>query len=251
MEKLSNKFFTLNFFTLKFSYLCHNFSETTMEEIELEVANLDYPQRHGEAFNLILKQKNGSRFIPVVIGVYEAKTIIMEVNKIKVKRPLVHDVLLELCHQLHSEIQKILIYGFQSGIYYVKIMMMYNGELISLDSRVSDAVVLALKSNIPIFINQDVFMQASYEAKEEEDEEMESDLLFDEEDEEGEDVFEVHELNTEYILSRLENNDIGNLLEQLTVEELKNLIKAALDAEAYEAAAKLDEELNRRPDYGK
>ena len=45
-----------------------------MEEIELELANLDFAQQNGEAFNLMLKQKNGNRFLPVVIGVYEAKT---------------------------------------------------------------------------------------------------------------------------------------------------------------------------------
>ena len=52
-----------------------------MEEIELELANLDFAQQNGEAFNLMLKQKNGNRFLPVVIGVYEAKTIILQVNK--------------------------------------------------------------------------------------------------------------------------------------------------------------------------
>ncbi len=216
-----------------------------MEEIELELANLDFAQQNGEAFNLMLKQKNGNRFLPVVIGVYEAKTIILQVNKIKVKRPLVHDIFLQLCDHLHAKVQKVLIKGYKNGIYYVQIQLLHQGEMICLDSRLSDAVVIALKNDIPIFVTAEVFFHASYELSENEGD---NDDFYEYEEEEEELRFPI---DPAYLFDSKDKSQIIKILSQFSEKQLKELLQLALDKEAYEAAAQIDEELTRRSAYGK
>ena len=213
-----------------------------MKEVELEVADLHCPQIQGDAFNLVLKEKNGNRFVPILIGLNEAKSIILEVNQIKLKRPFAHDLVHQLCEKNDCSVQKVVINHFHEGIYYVHIYILRRGELILLDSRVSDAVVIALKSNAPIFMAEVVFNQTSYDHYDE--------LTPD---------FDFSELVAKNNMSRSYNDaswgDVGmsahKPLKECTLSELKALLAEAVDEENYEFAAEIDAELNRRPDYGK
>lgn len=238
-----------------------------MKEIELEVENLDFPQRHGEAFNLMLKEKNGTRYIPIVIGVYEAKNIILEVNKIKIKRPLAHDLFIQLCEQLNAEVKKILIVGYKSGIYYVQIQFTHQGEAHHIDSRVSDAVIIALKKNIPIFVTEEVFNEASYDVGDLSDAPIpnafnkvdisafdtddDANETYNEEDAcvvEGEVAFIIPN-DAEIVLQQIVADEDPELVKQFTLDELKILLEKALESEIYEAAAKIDDEINRRENH--
>ena len=214
-----------------------------MEEIELEVAALA-PQTHGEAFNLILKEKNGERFLPVIIGLPEGRLIVIEQNRIAMKRPFAHDLLLQLCEKTDCVIEKVLIDGYRDGIYYVHIHLLRGGELLKLDSRVSDAVVLALKAGAPICTLPSIFVAAGYTKDgpigaprhhyaDPDDEEVMLEPAVDEEDDDASLLSEV----TDFSL--------------YTVEELTELLRRAVDTENYEAAALIDAELNKRPDYAK
>ena len=213
-----------------------------MEEIELEVANLA-PQTQGEAFNLILKEKNGDRFLPVIIGLPEGRLIVIEQNRIALKRPFTHDLLIQLCEK--TDIEKVVIDGYKDGIFYVHIHVLRNGELQLLDSRVSDAVVIALKVGAPIFAQSSIITAAGYTKEgrianptrhaydDSEDDEMDFEPMDDEEDS-----------------KRLHFSE-GMDLSIYTVEELNELLRQAVETENYEAAAMIDAELNTRPDYAK
>ncbi len=215
-----------------------------MEEIELEVANLA-PQTQGEAFNLILKEKNGDRFLPVIIGLPEGRLIVIEQNRIALKRPFAHDLLIQLCEKTDSVIEKVVIDGYKDGIFYVHIHVLRNGELQLLDSRVSDAVVIALKVGAPIFAQSSIITAAGYTKEgrianptrhaydDSEDDEMDFEPMDDEEDS-----------------KRLHFSE-GMDLSIYTVEELNELLRQAVETENYEAAAMIDAELNKRPDYAK
>ena len=214
-----------------------------MEEIELEVAALA-PQTHGEAFNLILKEKDGERFLPVIIGLPEGRLIVIEQNHIAMKRPFAHDLLPQLCEKTDCLIEKVLIDDYRDGIFYVHIHLLRNGEVLKLDSRVSDAVVLALKSGAPICALSSIFAVAGYTKDgpigephrhyaDPDDDEVMLEPAADEEDDENVRLSEV----TDFSL--------------YTVEELTELLRRAVETENYEAAALIDAELNKRPDYAK
>ena len=215
-----------------------------MEEIELEVANLA-PQTQGEAFNLILKEKYGERFLPVIIGIPEGRLIVIEQNHIALKRPFAHDLLVQLCEKTGSIIEKVVIDDYKDGIFYVHIHILRNGELLLLDSRVSDAVVFALKVGAPIFALSSIITAAGYTKEgrigtptrhtfdDSDDDEVDFDPVDDEEAAENIRLSEV----TDFSL--------------YTVAELNELLRRAIETENYEAAALIDAELNKRPDYAK
>lgn len=215
-----------------------------MEEIELELTDLS-PQTHGEAYSLILKEKDGSRFLPVIIGLPEGRLIVIEQNHIAMKRPFAHDLLLQLCEKTDCTIEKVVIDGYRDGIYYVHIHLLRDGEVLKLDSRVSDAVVLALKAGAPIFTIPSIFVSAGFTKDgpigqlshrpydDSDDDEVMLEPALDEEDDENALLSEV----TDFSL--------------YTVEELTELLRRAVDTENYEAAALIDAELNKRPDYAK
>lgn len=225
-----------------------------MEDIELEVSNLNYPRAQGDAFNLILKAKNRDRFVPVLIGLNEAKSIIMEVNHIKMKRPFAHDVMLQLCQRLNCSIQKVLIDDFHEGIFYVHIFVHTGSDVVTLDARVSDAVVIALKSDTPIFMTEAVFNRASYEINRLTDQGIISDELakmyehFAESDDD-EDDFDDEEDVLEDHLSELDA--VTEDLRLLSSEILQKMLDDALAQENYELAAEIDAEINRRNSNGK
>lgn len=204
-------------------------------DIELVVGNPDAPQPQGEAFNLILKEKNGDRFLPVVIGISEGKAIIMEVNKIPFGRPIAHDLLIQLCEKTGLKVTKILIYDFLEGVYFVHVYIDENGFPIRLDARISDAVIIALKKKIPIYIDSRVFENNCYTEQGKQHPRTISDEIRNFWDTNDDD----------------DSDDLPSDLKRATTEQLKEMLKSALDDEQYELAAEIDAELNTRPDYGK
>lgn len=243
-----------------------------MEEIELEVSILDYPSKQGETFNLVLREKGGNRFVPVLIGLSEAKHIIMEVNHIKIKRPFAHDVLLQLAARMNCKVEKVLIDDYHEGIFYVHIYMIGDGGSFTLDARVSDAVVIALKSGAPIMMTLSVFNKASYdisqladgsfaEKKNEsqniivineddyhEDEDDDDDEYEDDEDDEDDGI----DIRGMFIKkSSSEKNEMQRDIRYWTMEDLQQSLEDAIADEDYERAAEIDEEIKRRNQYGR
>lgn len=212
-----------------------------MEEIELEVANLA-PQTQGEAFNLILKEKNGDRFLPVIIGLPEGRLIVIEQNRIALKRPFAHDVLIQLCEKTDSVIEKVVIDDYKDGIFYVHIHILRNGELLLLDSRVSDAVVIALKVGTPIFALASIITAAGYTK--------DGRIANPTRHAYGDDEIDFEPVEDEDDRKKLHFSE-GMDLSIYTIDELNELLRQAIETENYEAAAMIDAELNKRPDYAK
>ena len=207
-----------------------------MEDIELEVANIHYPRAQNDAFNLVLKDKASERLLTVLIGLNEAKCIIMEVNHIKMKRPFVYDVLLQLCHRMNFHIQIVLIVDFREGIFYVHIFIHTGQDIVKLDSRLSDAVVLALKSDAPIFITPAVFNNVSFDMQQMDEEEDAQEFLYAQDSSDNEqDEPSQQELD----------------LSSVSDEQLQELLDDALATEDYERAAEIDAELNKRNEHGR
>lgn len=206
--------------------------------IELVVSDIRNAQPPSEAYALILKEKEGERQLPILIGMSEARAIVLEMNKMRPKRPTPHDLFLQLSEQCKVYPGYVLIHKFEEGVFYADIhFRKENGEVFTIDSRTSDAVVIALKTHIPIYILEEVIdvylsdtenlVDISDEQAEEDDEELADELEMDLSD---------------------ENYDkyISTKLEEMSLEELQNLLDGAVECEDFEMASKIHEEIERR-----
>ncbi|MBR4536901.1 MAG: bifunctional nuclease family protein [Bacteroidales bacterium] len=203
--------------------------------IEFTVSDIRNAQAPSEAYALILKEKEGERLLPILIGMNEARSIVLEMNKMKPKRPTPHDLFLRLSEVCKVYAGYVVIHKFEEGVFYADIhFRRENGEVFTIDSRTSDAVVLALKCSIPIYVEEEVL--EAYFSDEDSLEVLSSDL---EEEQEADDL--------EMDLSD-ENYDkyISTKLEEMSLDELQNLLDGAVECEDFEMASKIHDEIERR-----
>jgi uncharacterized protein len=109
---------------------------------------------------IILKEVEGERSFPIVIGIYEATSIDRRVKGMPSQRPLTHDLITSVVDQMGGEIQDIVINELQEHTYFAKLRIRQEGELIEVDCRPSDAVALAVTARVPIYVNEEVLGEA-------------------------------------------------------------------------------------------
>src|SRR5580700_7342019 len=109
---------------------------------------------------IILKEVDGDRSFPIVIGIFEATSIDRRVRGAPSQRPLTHDLVTAVVDLLGGEIQDIVISDLQEHTYFAKLRIRKDGELIEVDCRPSDAVALAVTARVPIYVNEDVLGEA-------------------------------------------------------------------------------------------
>jgi bifunctional DNase/RNase len=105
---------------------------------------------------IMLREIDGSRSFPIVIGIFEATSIDRRVKRIASPRPLTHDLLNNVIEHMGGEIQDIVISDLREHTYYAKLRVRHEGELIEVDCRPSDAIALAVAARVPIYVNEDV-----------------------------------------------------------------------------------------------
>jgi bifunctional DNase/RNase len=114
-------------------------------------------EKRGEQL-IILKEKDGeNRVLPIIIGPYEAEAIRMKVKGITPPRPLTHDLLGSTIKELGAKLEGIIIDKLSEGIFFAKLKIVTReGEEVKIDARPSDAIALALRANVPIFVDEEV-----------------------------------------------------------------------------------------------
>lgn len=132
--------------------------------IELEVASLGLDKASNTPV-VILREVGGDRLLPIWIGPGEASAIAMELAGIKFSRPLTHDLLNTVVRSLGSELVRVLITRVVDNTYYASLMLQRNGETITIDSRPSDSVALALRASAPIFADVDLLDRTTVEVE--------------------------------------------------------------------------------------
>ena len=105
---------------------------------------------------VVLKDVNGSAILPIWVGVYEANAIALEIEKVTTPRPMTHDLLKNLLLELETHVQKVVVSELRDDTFYALIWLERNGEMMSIDSRPSDALALALRVDCPIFVEDEV-----------------------------------------------------------------------------------------------
>ena len=109
---------------------------------------------------VLLKDPQSEALLPIWVGLYEANAIAMEVEKPQTPRPMTHDLLKNLIHGLNAQVQRIVVTELKDDTFYAVIWMEQDGEIVALDARPSDALALALRTDCPIFVDEDVLRAA-------------------------------------------------------------------------------------------
>ena len=110
-----------------------------------------------------LREVDGGRTFPIVIGLFEASSIARRIQGVKIQRPMTHDLILAVIDELGGDLQDIFISELKEHTYYAKLRVRKDGEIVQVDCRPSDAIALAVTAKVPIFVNESVLKELSDE----------------------------------------------------------------------------------------
>jgi len=109
---------------------------------------------------VILRDTSGNSILPIWVGVYEANAIALEIEKVTTPRPMTHDLIKNLLTGCEATVHKVVVSELKDETFYAVIWLEQNGELISVDSRPSDALALALRLDCPIYVEEQVLQNS-------------------------------------------------------------------------------------------
>lgn len=134
-------------------------SATGAHEVEVKIRGLMVDPATNAPI-VILKDISSDTVVPIWVGLYEANAIALEVEKATPPRPMTHDLLKNLIYGLNAEVQRVVVTELRDDTFYAVIWMEREGQTITIDARPSDAIALALRSDCPIFVSEDVLRVA-------------------------------------------------------------------------------------------
>jgi bifunctional DNase/RNase len=105
---------------------------------------------------VILKDVNGPGVLPIWVGIYEANAIALEIEKVATPRPMTHDLIKNVLMGLEARVRRVVVSDLRDDTFFAVIWLERNGQVISIDSRPSDALALALRVDCPIYVEEDV-----------------------------------------------------------------------------------------------
>jgi bifunctional DNase/RNase len=196
-----------------------------VEKIECEILGLSSSPSTGGTYALLLKEVYGERRLPIIIGQFEAQAIALEIEGIKPPRPLTHDLLRNTIEHLGAAVQEIFISDLRNNTFFAKIIFEVSAMTSELDSRPSDAIALALRTQSPIYVAESVMTEASFEPS-----------LESEETQDAADLSEGGKEKGEKEIPKTKEAKIAALQTQL---------REALEVEEYERAAILRDEIKK------
>jgi bifunctional DNase/RNase len=207
-----------------------------LKKIPLEILGLSSSQSQSGSFALILGEKHGNRRLPIIIGMFEAQSIAIQIEKISPNRPLTHDLFKAFAEHVHVTIIEVVISDLKEGVFYSRIVCSDGATTFEIDARPSDAIAIGLRFGVPIFTVESVLSEAGIilseldEAAEDEDED-DTD-----EDEDDDDSPRPEPRPSE------PREPSG----QVSLDELTKMLAQAVEKEDYEKAAKIRDELDKR-----
>ena len=195
-----------------------------MKKIDLEIFDISHSGTNSGAYAMVLVEKGGNRKIPIIIGSSEAQAIAIELENMKPSRPLTHDLYKNTLTSFNMTVTEVLIYNYNEGIFFAKVIVTDGERIIEIDSRSSDAVAIAVRFRIPIKCDEKILQTMGINPSEDSTSE-------DELDEDGEIVFDAVVEDEEKPSKKI------NKAEEL--KELRDKLNQAIENEEYEAASML------------
>jgi len=197
-----------------------------VDKIKLEILGLSSSQSQTGSFALVLGETKGKRRLPIIIGMFEAQAIAIEIEKIMPNRPMTHDLFKSFSHEFDYTIKEIIISDLKEGVFFAKIVCESQDKISEIDARPSDAIAIGLRFKAPIFTYETILAEAGIEFSGEEE--------------------ELSEVRTELMGEKKKSQKKPESLKDHSIEKLNELLKDAIEKEDYERAAKIRDELGRR-----
>ena len=195
-----------------------------MKKIKLEIIGLSYSQTQSGAYALILGEDKGKRRLPIIIGAFEAQAIAIELENMTPSRPLTHDLFKSLAHSFNIEVEEVIIFNLLEGVFYAKLICNDGDKKLEIDARTSDAIAIAVRFGCPIYTYEFILSTAGI-------------VL-----EDNASIESIEEHAERPPVSKLSEKELGSS----SSDELKELLKRAIDEEAYERASRIRDEMNKR-----
>jgi bifunctional DNase/RNase len=197
------------------------------DKVQVDIMGLSpTPAPGGGGYALILKEVAGERRLPIIIGSFEAQHIALELEGIKPPRPLTHDLLRNIIEQLGFSISYVYINELKDGTFFAKIKLDV-GSVEEIDSRPSDAIALALKFAVPIYVAEEVMSEVSF--------------IPEKEDTEGSETETESSKQAEF--QKVPDNLVDPFIKRMN--KLKVELKEAVEKEDYERAASIRDEIKK------
>ncbi|MAJ51576.1 MAG: hypothetical protein CMB82_08180 [Flammeovirgaceae bacterium] len=198
------------------------------DKVKMEILGLSTGQAQSGSFALVLGEYGGKRRLPIIIGMFEAQSIAIEIESIVPNRPMTHDLFKSFAHHFDFQVKEILISDLKEGVFFAKLVCDKEGKSVEIDSRPSDAIAIGLRFGIDIFTTDEILNEASV-------------VISEQGDEKDMDLMKKTKDSDEEL-----KNKTSSKLENFSSEKLNDLLDKALEDEDYERAATLRDELNRR-----
>lgn len=193
-----------------------------MKKVKLKVLGISYSQTQSGAYALVLAEEKGERRIPIIIGGFEAQSIVIKLENLAPPRPLTHDLFKSFADIFSIDITEVFIYKLEEGVFYSKLVCNNGEKEIDIDSRTSDAVALALRFNCQIYTTEDILEKAG-----------------------------INLTTTDTLIPEIEEEDSGveadkDKYSAFNEDELFKMIDEAVKTEDYERAAAIRDEIEKR-----
>ena len=190
-----------------------------MQKIQCEILGLSSSPSTGGAYAILLREIDGNKRLPIIIGAFEAQAIALEIEGIKPPRPLTHDLLKQLTDSLGATVIEIIIDELKDNTFFAKIILEVSGFSQEIDARPSDAIALAVRAQAPIYVSSSVMESAAFIPSEETENAASSNII----------------------------SDPGEPKKPATKEAklatLQNKLREAIEGEEYERAAKIRDQI--------
>ncbi len=195
------------------------------KNIELEILGLSSNHSQSGSFTLVLGEVNGTRRLPIVIGMFEAQAIALEIEKIIPNRPMTHDLFKSFASGFNYEIERIVITDMKEGVYYAKIQSKSDLVSTEIDARPSDAIAIAIRFGCPVYCSEKAMSEGAVEHYEVEGSEEKS----------------PEKQPSQKFTTKKEPS-----LKDFSLDKLNQMLDKAIANEDYERAARIRDEINKR-----
>ena len=203
-----------------------------MKLIQLTIKGISYSETQTGAYALILKEQEGDRRLPIIIGGFEAQSIAIALEKeLKPKRPLTHDLFKNFAERFNIYVKQVIIHKLVDGVFYSSLICERDKIEEIIDTRTSDAIAMALRFNAPIFVYDSILKQAGFSS---------------------EDISKNDENKSEdnwiqsFVEEQSKQKELPDDLKKLSLSKLKTLLNKLVNLEDYEKAVKIRDEISKR-----
>ena len=194
-----------------------------LNKVKIEILGLSSSQSQTSgSFALVLGESEGERRLPIIIGMFEAQAIALEIEKIIPNRPMTHDLFKSFANAFNFTVEEIVISDLKEGVFFAKVVCTDGEKTIEVDARPSDAIAIGIRFEVPFYTYETVLAEAGI-------------ILTDEEE-------AAEDLDEQVILEKVKQEEV----KEFSLDELQEKLDAALANEDYEAAAKIRDEINKR-----